>query len=103
LGYAWATKISCLAERLIQACASRHRDAAALAVTLAETIGDVLEPTNRLVAAVLAGGPFVLRRALDLAELILESNARNVAVGDDTVDAPHPTTTGAAPRKVEGV
>jgi hypothetical protein len=55
----------------LKAAAAGDARSAELARALALAVGEALEPVNRLVAAVLAGGPFTIRRALELAALVL--------------------------------
>lgn len=48
-------------------------------------MGESLEPFNRLIAAISAAGPFTVRRALELAERVLNDNekADALVVGDE--------------------
>ena len=46
-------------------------DSGELAREFATAVGLTLEPVNQLVAAVLAGGPFSVRRGLQLAEEVV--------------------------------
>ena len=55
---------------LAEAVRAGSPDSAALAEQFALAVGESLEPVNRLVAAVLAGGPFAVRRALELVEAL---------------------------------
>ena len=55
----------------LKAAAAGDARSAELARALALAVGEALEPVNRLVAAVLAGGPFTIRRALELAEVVM--------------------------------
>ena len=48
-------------------------DSGELAKEFATAVGLRLEPVNQLVAGVLAGGPFAVRRGLQLAEELVES------------------------------
>jgi len=52
----------------VRAAADGDEGAFDLAFRLAEAVGAALEPINMQVAAVLAGGPFTVRRALDLVD-----------------------------------
>ena len=60
-------------------------DAGELAAAFALAVGEAMEPANRLVAAVMAGGPFAVRRALELGEMMLGA-----------ADAVHPRTGSAS-------
>jgi hypothetical protein len=68
--------VRALCQRFAQAVDEGAPNANELAAELAIAVGETLEPANRLVASVMAGGPFAVRRALELAELVLvEVNA----------------------------
>ena len=66
---AGSERIAEAAQALLVATAAGDPAAAELAGALAWAVGEELESLNRLVAAVLAGGPFAVRRALELVEL----------------------------------
>ena len=57
---------------LAEAARARSPDSTRLAEEFAEAVGEALEPINRLVAAAIAGGPFSVRRALELLEVLLQ-------------------------------
>ena len=53
-----------------------REDSGELAAEFATAVGMALEPVNQLVAAVLAGGPFAVRRGLQLAEEVVGNGRR---------------------------
>jgi len=69
--------IVAMALELAAAVKAGDSAAAELAGRFALAVGHGLEPVNRLIAAVLAGGPFTIRRALELAELVLDGHGVN--------------------------
>jgi hypothetical protein len=64
---------------LLQAVRAGDARSGELARTFALGVGEGLEPVNGLVAAVLAGGPFTIRRAMELAEVGLALSAAPAA------------------------
>ena len=69
----WPTKLGVLAGELVSAAADGDERAFELAINFAEAVNEQLEPLNRLVIAILTGGPLTVRRGLELAELVLQS------------------------------
>ena len=87
---AWSAHVINRAHRFLKAAAAGESQSAVLAHQLAEAAAEQLEPLNRLVVAILSGGPFTVRRGLELAEVVLKAGHGEEDAQEDTGTAERP-------------